>query len=501
MFYNKLFATKQPQTLKLNLTHFKNGINTHTDENLLPLNYAKSTYNYSFISGALREGIGFNVAKFMRFADSGGCDRTLTLSDVSGIEGIWLFRHYSRNYAKNEYVVLIYTKSQRMFYSFLFSPLPMFVELNGINFTSCPQVINYRLNEEDVLIMSSQDADNKMYTWNLTDVPDVVLNTPEITSMCIHNERLFATTGGDRKTLYFSDDLDPTNWRIGEDQAGYIEMVDERGGLNKVISFGGHLFVLRDYGISRLSAWGAQNDFNLVHLFTSSGKIYSKTAVLCGDRILMLCADGFYTFDGVSTTKRILGLEGMFDGVSNEYATAEYHQGKYYLACRLNFGDDKIVGDEAVVGHKNNAVIEYDVKTGEYSISRGIDICRLCSVQEGSFSKLLACFNTGQVATLAELDYSGTVFLQPSLKVWQSPETAMGYPDKIKVLKTLTAVVKQPCKFVVHTESATREFELQASTKPVRVKINMPAKLFSFEFVSEEPLAHITNPQLVVSVV
>lgn len=55
--------------------------------------------------------------------------------------------------------------------------------------------------------------------------------------MTMHYERLFATTSTDKYTLYFSDDLDPTNWNENITEGGFIQMLDERGELLKVISF------------------------------------------------------------------------------------------------------------------------------------------------------------------------------------------------------------------------------------------------------------------------
>jgi len=501
VFYARSNTAKETKALKVSLTHFKNGINTQTDENLLPLNYASNTYNFSFLSGALREGLGFNTAKFMIFPTSTESTKELTLADDSGIENIWLYRCYSKAVFRNEYILIVYTRSKKLYWAYLFSPLPAFQEIMGVVFSECPQAVNYRLNDEDVIMFSASDnVSNMMYIWDMANIPSPVYNTPMITSMCIHNERLFITSNGDKKTLYFSDDLDPTNWRIGATQAGYITMTDERGGLNKILSFNGYVYALRDYGISRVTAWGAQSDFSVNHLFTASGRIYHNTAVLCGDRILMLCSDGLYVFDGLNASKHVLGIEAMMEGIDNALATAEYHNGKYYLACRMNFGDDRVIGCEDNAQYKNNAVIEYDVKTGEFDIARGVDVCVFRSVQDRQFSKLLVCFNTTHKERLAEVDKSGKVFNIPTLKVWSSPTTDMGYPDKVKVLKELIVTAKHECQFIVKTDKTQRTFSVKASSKPTRVRINMPARVFSFEFVGQLAQAHITNPQLLVTV-
>ncbi|MCL2540360.1 MAG: hypothetical protein FWE53_02890 [Firmicutes bacterium] len=491
MFYRNRLPVKPMQTVKLKLAHFKNGINTKTEENLLPINFARLTYNFSFKSGALTNGLGIETAKFTQ---------EINLSDNSGIERLWLFKRYSAANNRNEYVLLIFTKSKKLYWSWLFNPTGNVGQLNTA-FTACPQAINYRLANTDVMILTPPEAGNAMHTWDGLNAPQPVLNCPFITSLCIHNERLFATVGGDRKTLWFSTELDPVNWTVGAQGAGYITMADERGGLNKVFSFNGYVYVLRDYGISRVSAWGAQADFSVNHLFVSSGKIYANTAVLCGNRIVWLAYDGLYTFDGISTNKRTLGFEKLFEGTQNDNAGAEYHNGKYYLSCRLNYGDDKVVGGESDAGHKNNALIEYDLNTGEYCIFRGTDIAGLLSVQDGSFNKLLCWFNTGRTSTIGEVNNSGMLFNEPAVKVWSSPLTDLGYPDKNKVLKEIVFQSSHDCKLAVTHDDKTTEYEIKGSGKGVRVKLNLAAKKFSLEFSSDTQECNISNPQATILLV
>ena len=101
----------------------------------------------------------------------------------------------------------------------------------------------------------------------------------------------------------FSANFDLTEWDESPEEGGFIELVDERGECNKVLSFNDYVYIIREHGISRLSAYGEQEEFSVTHLFLSTDKIYHNTAVLCGDRILMLCSDGVYSFNGYSASK------------------------------------------------------------------------------------------------------------------------------------------------------------------------------------------------------
>lgn len=107
--------------------------------------------------------------------------------------------------------------------------------MQGITLTSPPQAVNYTLYGKDVVLICSP-TDN-MVVWDGENDAYFVENSPKITSMTMHYERLFATTSTDKYTLYFSDDLDPTNWNENITEGGFIQMLDERGELLKVISF------------------------------------------------------------------------------------------------------------------------------------------------------------------------------------------------------------------------------------------------------------------------
>ena len=142
---------------------------------------------------------------------------------------------------------------------------------------------------------------------------------------------------------------------VSEFEGGYIELTGERGTLKKVIESNNYLYVIREYGISRVSAWGLQSDFVVKNMYLTTGKLYYNSAVLCGNTILMLCKDGLYYFDGVSMEKLNLGLDKYFENVDNSSAVGAFLDGKYYLACKLNYNDGRTIGCESLT-YTNNTV-------------------------------------------------------------------------------------------------------------------------------------------------
>ena len=208
-------------------------------------------------------------------------------------------------YKRNDYAsgkrddrILVYCNSGAVYEYTIGGSDPVLV--NGLEFSVPPKGVCYNYNSKDVIIMSAEGEGLKIYDGEtVTSVPDA----PSITSMCIHAERLFVTSGGVDGALWFSDDFDPTNWNVSLSEAGFIDMSDPRGDMICAVSFAGYVYVFRSYGVSRVTAFSDQSEFSVSHLLVSCGKIMQDSVVVCGDRILFFASDGLYSFDGVSAVK------------------------------------------------------------------------------------------------------------------------------------------------------------------------------------------------------
>ena len=338
---------------KIKLSSFQNGLNLKLDENLTPLTNAVKFYNFSNKSGSLTKGLG--LADFCT---------TLTgdsLTDLDEINVISVF--YSKKFnnslnANQDRLGII--SSDRNFYSIPLNQNQTFeltnhvgIALNSADITA----INYNLDGEDSTLISSKN--DSMVVWPTENEIYRVIDCPKITSMCVHYERVFATVSDDETAVWFSDDLDPTNWSLSLTEAGFIKMQDDKGGCRKVISFNGYVYVFRDYGIARISAFGDQKQFSVSQLFVSSGKIYADSVVLCGNEVVFLATDGLYKFDGISCVKILDNLTPAFIGIDNQNCNAAYFENKYYLACKFNYFDNTQAENAAY----NNALIEVDLIT------------------------------------------------------------------------------------------------------------------------------------------
>lgn len=502
MFYKDLLPINNQTTLKVKLTDFSSGMNTKVDGNILPLNVAKNTYNFNFSSGALTQGLGFKDLTIPY-----GTDFTKTMQvpqNVTKIEKVWVYKRYVAQSQTFSPLLVFFSShsgndnANELYYGRVETALNTFNLITNGEFSQVPVGINLRINGQDSILFCAGSNDS-MKTWDGINLPQIYPNAPKITSLAKHANRLFATVCGDKSKLLFSAESNPTAWNENSFEGGYIELVDERGTLNRVLSYNNSLYVIREFGITRLTGAGEEDQFVLKHLSLSNSQIYAKTACLCGDRILMLLRDGLYVFDGIELSKLNLGFESLLQNVDNSNACSEFLDGKYYLALKIDTNDFRYSHDSEQ-NFKNNALLEYDINTGEYSILRGIDICSLTAFQHQNISKLIACFNSNYENRIGELTHDGKVFGTNTTKVWESPYTDFGYPDKNKIIKSITLTNKNDSEIAVFVEGKKHVFAIpQNQTKTVKVPINLRANMFAIGFYSNSDDCYISNPQIEIN--
>lgn len=498
MIYDNKLLLKRSSTYKLSLSTFKYGINTETDENSLPYRYAKLSYNYSFKRGSLQTGLGFEALTFPEDYTYETEREMQFLSTPTQIKRVWLYPFYN-NILKEKNHVFLVNYDDKVYYAAIVAYNPFFTNIESeLTFTSDPNAIYYNIDGEDVMLITS--AIDGMYVFHPTIPSSLDTEAPKLISMCRHYERIFGIEEGKRNKLVFSANLDPTNWDMEVD-AGYIELIDDKGGLERVLSFNDYVYIFKEYGISRLSAYGDQAEFNISSLYVSSGKIYGNSVCACGDRIMFLSRDGIYAFNGNSTTKISINIESLLQNINNENCCSAYHNGKYYLGCKLNYNDEKEIGCESYEdGYINNTLIELDLKSGEINLLRGVDLRSLCSIEYGFINKLVAAFNNEHKAKLGQLTTDGKIFGTILKKVWTSPNTNLGYPNKIKKIKSFSLISKYDCKIIVKTDKESREFDIKGKESTTTIQPNITGEMFQFTIETNSAYAEIAVPEITIGV-
>lgn len=505
MVKNEQLKGKSVTYKKLNYANFFNGINVDYDQFILPVTYSTNTYNFSFNKGALTTGLGVDYVYFPASPLPGNKEfRKVQIGNTYNVKATWLFRKENKNvtsYAPYIYEnYLIFQTDEGNFYLLdIASNIDFVLQIGNLNLTEVPVVLNYNLNGEDSILICSPSG---MWYWNTTLVNAVkVENAPKIKNMCLHYERIFATIENDRNEIWFSDDLNPTNWNVSLTEAGFIKFSDERGIVNKVVSFNDYVYVFREYGISRLTAYASQEEFSITQLFVSSGKIYGNSVCVCGDRILMLTQNGIYVFDGYSTTKLNLSIDNLIKNAQNQSVCSAYCNGKYYLACNLNFNDNIQIGCENNTNFVNNALLELDLETNTLNIMRGVDIRHLNAVTDDKISKVIACYFENNSFNFGEIGNFGGVYGTSLNKCWKSPLSDCGYPEKQKVVKNIFLKSNVPVKITIRTENATKTYNAKPKNNLIKINTLIKGNLFAIDFETSSAECEISSPSVIVGLV
>ena len=497
MIKHQMLVYPQVSRLKLRFSNFSGGVNTTVDENLLPINYAKMSYNTNFKDKALKTGIGFKELSLPYETKTG--ERLLEYNENFGnIDGVWIFPRYLSTGEKGD-LIFVHADDNQLYFQPLYSDFKIFIDFTGFTYLGKPNVLFHKYQNSDVAVLTSKL--DSLAIWNGVGAPVKVANTLNLTSICVHYERLFATVLDRKNIIRFSANFDLTEWDESPQEGGFIELIDERGECNKVISFNDYVYIIREHGISRLSAYGEQEEFSVTHLFLSTDKIYHNTAVLCGDRILFLCSDGLYSFNGYSATKYNLKINDMFINEKMDNAVACYFNGKYYLACNLDFFDEDKIGVENGE-FINNALFEFDLKSGDYTLTRGVDIRHLTPIVDGVVHKLAVVFGDEEHSKkLGQLTDDGCFFGQPLPKKWVSPMSDFGYPDKIKVIREVHLLTKYDLQLIVESECESKTFNIKGNNSISKVLPNIKGQRISITFLSNTAPLYVSNPNVVVDLI
>lgn len=452
---------------KITLSNFSAGVDADSDESVTALSRASIGYNYCFSDGTLKAGYGLSVySPLSRY----------------NVMSIWLYKRYDPEEETDDNR-LMFLASDNFVYYLTGSGAK---RLDGISFRSPPQTINYRLYGDDVIIMCGEKEG--MYVYNGVDSPYKVDNAPFITSLTLHYERLFVTTGGEKNTVWFSDDLDPTNFDVSLSGGGFIQLLDERGISGSVLSFNNYIYVFREYGISRIIAYADQSEFSMTNLFVSGSRICFGSIVLCGDRVIFLTEDGLYSFDGVSTTKIFKTISSVF--MPSEYADAVYSNGKYYLAFKGNFKDGGVVGDENK-DYKNNGLLVYSISDKRCELSRGMDIVKLCAADES----VIGINSKGKAGVIEKC---GTYLGEAMYKKWRFPKTDFS-EIKNKRITDIYLYSKYDCIINLISDEKEKLINVKGKPSPQRIKTNFTGGRIGMEIISETAKADISRPTLLVS--
>lgn len=414
------------------------GINNEVADSLLPLQYSPLCYNFTFNGGQLASEMGIDVAKTTLLHTPELRHTLPSLPDGKKCVSAHLFKKYNFSTSARDDKLIVRADDNTFYQTDIFAS-GSFSLIQNLAASGKDCSVNYRYNGNDVFLLSSENGFLNIYDGTTLNI---VTTAPKITSMCVHSERVFATVGGEKNSVWFSDDFNPANWTVSSTSAGYINFDDEGGAVIKVVSFLDAVYVFREYGIERLTAFGVQKEFSVSKLYVSSGRIFANTISVCGDRIIFLAEDGLYVFNGYSIAETALSLNRYLTNQKSN-AKACFMDGKYYLAIRLYFGVEagEVLCESG--NYYNNSLVIYDVSEKKFSIMRGVDINSLTGIKVHHEASVIATFNFDNATKLGRLVKNGKIFDVTLPKYWATAQSDLGYPTKIKVVREIS-VQKKP---------------------------------------------------------
>ncbi len=463
MFYKKRISVAAPKS-KATAIKFTGEINRVIDRASLPQSVAINCYNCNGNNGSLTHNGGFE--KFCQKINGADCYITPP-AGAKFLDG-WYYKRWDNEYQVNDdrYVFLLDDGTLCSF-----GVHDISVKLSHIQGAELSGAISgecYRLADSDVLILSGENSvltvvdGNKAYA---------VSGAPAASSMCVHYERLFVTADN---ALWFSDDLDPTNWNVSLDQAGYIQFADNKGAPLKAVSYQDYLYLFREYGITRIAAYAEQESFTVTEVCSLASRIIASTVAVCGENILFLTEEGLYTFDGVTASRLLPHLDGVWQ--SSPDASAAFCKGRYMLSCNINYDDGEKVMSEWE-GASNNTFLTYRLDDGELKIVRGCGVRKIIPTFNRQSDALMLfedsiCLDAGQMCQ------TNTFFETPMQSCYVFPKTDLGFPDREKLIEKIVLECEDEVTLEVNLDGKTFCYDLRGSEKAQKVIIKERAELF-----------------------
>ena len=482
---------KKAKTSSFDFDYFLNAINSQTDESIQSISNAKFFKNFAIKSGVLSAGLGTSKLKF--YADVYGEETEYKKTYEGEALKLYCFPYYDTFTQQKRDCIVIYSSDNYLYYMRYFSNFRNFLKYDDIAFTSRPDYAYYILpNEEEAMILSSSNEPLTLISF-YSDMIQVE-NAPKIKSLCVHYDRIFGVANNGRSKVWFSDELDPTNWNVSSSEGGYISMNDSLGNCEKVLSFKNYVFVFREYGITRITAYASQDSFSMQNAYESSNYIYSNTACVCGDVIYFLATDGLYGFDGVNVNRINVGFEKLINGISQHSAKGVYFQNSYYLMLNTSLSQ---ISD---IKEANNTIIRFDCLNGIYDILTDIQILDIEKMNTSGIEKLVAIevehttSDTDFTTRLSQIDYYGAIYDEPTMKEWNSPSVDLGVPNYSKNIYAIALQTEEDCYVELKTEKMSQILEFRGSPISQKKSVFISGVMLEIKIYTNSQAPRISHP-------
>lgn len=324
-------------------------------------------------------------------------------------------------------------------------------------------------------------------------------NTCRYTSMCYFDNRTFATTRfPQNSSVFYSDEFNPTNFRINNKNTGCVKFEDELGRCLLLLVFNDNVYVFREFGISKLVKNRDKVTYDGEYVYKAQGVIFSKTVCICGDKILFMTSNGLYEFDGNNVKKINLGFDGYIDITLYSSPTAAYLDGVYYLNTKIDYKDDETILCESKQISVQNVLIKYNVLEKTSSICRGLEILSFAPILDEINCAMAVVYYADTGFGFGTLDNSGTILSEPIKKFWKSKPYDFGTSTEDKYIKEMRLLTKSDIKIKLYLDDKEKVISVKGKSTMQTIKINKKAKVFAYGFESLYGNNYISDVSFVV---
>jgi len=447
-------------------------------------------YNIKSDNGCLVQGNGIKEAILPISQASEICSRVLDSDESKIIKKIWKYSYYSTANSRFEYMLVAYFSDHKIYYSNIFAANTHWnVLASSITFNEEPIAVTFQQAGKDVIAFCSPS--DSLLVWNCDSTPVIVSTAPKVKSICFHDEKLFVIDSDKDYVIRYSTDK-LIDWTSSNGDS--YSLNDYKVKLKKLVSFKDSLYVFWDFGIAKVSLQ-TNGDYKMSNIYTSGTKLYENSVIIAKNYIYFMSEDGLYSFSGSAFEKLNLNISN-FLSYKQDNCQVCLFDNNLYIACKLNFCDLLSIGQESENNFVNNALIEYNLSTNSYNITRGIDVTSMVQVKDLFLNKLLITVNGGNYGyKLFELTPNGKLDSNVLNRYFMRKNFDFKTFNKTKILKEIGIFSNYDFQIEVKTEKISKVFNVIGKNIYQRIKINLPSNNFEIAFKSSNENFSVSDVQ------
>ncbi len=450
------------------------GIVNSKSQAVLSFEYAKGVENLLVSKGVLTSDLGIDTFQGRYPLPSLERHDMPIFANGQSIRNIFVQEHPQNSIYDVRVVAQLDDNS--IWYCDVFQHFYEWHRVENLNIKSEICAVNYRYNDENFFILSS--AEDKMFILKGA-TPYVYNDAPNFTTMTVHNNRVFGAINQKTRQVWYSSHLDPLDWSVDGESSGYVELNEEGGDILKLESFLNYLYIFRENGIYRLTAYGDPNEFVLKKVFCDTGYIYKHTIVQCADKIIFLAEDGLFAFDGYEAVRIGKELPPIFN---KHIASGAYLNDVYYLACNTHESYNS--------NPTNDSLVCYTVSKNEFGVISGQSVRRLCTIKSYHMQEVCCVFNGSDANKIGQVSKSGCIFSSSTHKLYKSPSNDL-QSGCDKVVHKVSILTKYPLTLTVVLDNRRYDYPLEGRDVPQTVIVEKRGKVIGFELSSDDANVYV----------